>query len=51
MPERIHLVRSIGHGLDEQALLAIKQYRFKPSLKDGVPVPVQITIESNFHMN
>jgi TonB family protein len=50
MPERINLVRGLGHGLDEQALLAIKQYRFKPSTKDGVPVPVEITIESNFHI-
>jgi protein TonB len=31
-----------GLGLDEQALLAVSQYRFKPAMKDGKPVTVDL---------
>jgi outer membrane biosynthesis protein TonB len=36
--------------LDEKAIEAVSQYRFKPAMKDGVPVPVKITVEVNFHL-
>lgn len=32
-----HVVRGLGHGLDESALRAAQQIRFKPALRDGVP--------------
>jgi TonB family protein len=36
-------------GLDEKALEAVRQFRFKPAMKDGkTPVPVAITIEVKF---
>jgi TonB family protein len=37
-------------GLDEKALEAVRQYRFKPSMLHGEPVAVEITIEVNFHI-
>ena len=46
----IEVVNALGLGLDEQAVLAIKLWRFKPGEKDGVPVPVQATIEVNFKL-
>jgi len=36
------------HGLDQQAVQALKQWRFKPGTKDKKPVPVQVDIEMTF---
>jgi len=36
------------HGLDEQALNAVKQWEFLPATKDGVAVPVLVEIEMSF---
>jgi len=46
----IRVVRSLGLGLDEKAIEALRQWRFKPGTKDGVPVPVAATIEVNFRL-
>jgi TonB family protein len=35
-------------GLDQAAIDAARQWKFKPGRKDGKPVPVQITIELTF---
>jgi protein TonB len=50
---RVHdmrVYRSLGMGLDEKALEAVKLWRFEPSRKDGQPVPVQINVEVNFRL-
>ena len=38
------------YGLDEQAILAAKQWKFKPGTKDGKAVAVQVTIEMTFKL-
>jgi TonB family protein len=32
----------MGHGLDEAALQAVRQFRFAPATKDGHPVHVRM---------
>ena len=44
------VVRGLGLGLDDKALQAISQWKFKPGAKDGQPVPVMATIEVNFRL-
>ena len=44
------VVRSLGLGLDEKALEAVRQWKFKPGYKDGRPVTVAATIEVNFRL-
>ena len=43
------IVRSLGFGLDENAIQALKQWRFRPGMCNGVPVDVSLNIEVNFH--
>jgi protein TonB len=50
LPQRIRVVRKLGMGLDEKAVEAVRQYKFKPSTYQGKAVPVEITIEVNFHI-
>jgi TonB family protein len=46
----IKIIRSLGLGLDEQAILAVERWRFQPGEKEGQPVSVQATIEVNFRL-
>ena len=47
-PDDVHVIRSLGHGLDEKAVEAVQQYRFKPAMEYGRPVPAQLNVEVNF---
>jgi len=44
----VHVTKSLDPGLDEEAIKAVKQWRFEPGTKDGKPVPVRITLEMTF---
>jgi len=43
-----HVFRDPGYGLAQNALDAVRKYKFKPAMKDGKPVAVRITIEIGF---
>ena len=49
-PQQIRVQRSLGMGLDEKAIEAVRQWRFEPAKKDGQPVPVMINVEVNFRL-
>jgi TonB family protein len=49
-PQRVQIVRHLGMGLDKKAVEAVRQYRFKPAMLRGKPVPVQVNIEVNFRV-
>jgi protein TonB len=49
-PRDIHIARSLGLGLDEKAIEAVKQWKFEPAMKDGKPVAVQINVEVDFRL-
>jgi outer membrane biosynthesis protein TonB len=36
--------------LDEKAIEAVRQWRFRPGLKDGEPVAVVVNVEVNFRL-
>jgi TonB family protein len=48
LPSDLRVERSVGYGLDEKALEAVKQYRFRPAMKDGKPVAVRLTVQVSF---
>jgi periplasmic protein TonB len=49
-PMNLRVIRPLGLGLDEKAIEAVKQWRFRPGLKDGKPVRVAAQIEVNFRL-
>lgn len=46
----IRVTRSVGLGLDEKAIEAVKTWKFEPARKDGQAVPVQINVEVSFRL-
>ncbi len=49
-PQAIHVVRPLGMGLDEKAIEAVRQYRFRPAVFKGHPVAVQMVVEVDFRL-
>ncbi len=49
-PREMRIERSLGMGLDEKAMEAVKKWRFKPAMKDNQPVPVQVNVEVSFRL-
>jgi len=49
-PRDVRVARSLGMGLDQKAMEAVKLWKFHPAMKDGTPVAVQINVEVNFHL-
>ena len=47
-PKDIRIIRALGSGLDEEAISAVRKWRFEPALKDGKPVAVRANVEVNF---
>jgi periplasmic protein TonB len=50
VPRNIHVLQSLGMGLDEKAIEAVKTWKFEPGTKDGHPVAVEIAVEVDFHL-
>jgi TonB family protein len=48
--EIVRVAKSLGFGLDEQAIVALKQWRFEPATRNGLPVNVRVKIEVNFNL-
>ena len=47
-PQDVKISRSYNADFDAEAVKAVQQYRFKPAMKDGKPVAVEISIEVDF---
>jgi TonB family protein len=45
----IRVVKSLGYGLDEKAIEAVRAWKFKAATKDSKPVSVRVSIEVAFH--
>ena len=42
--------KSLGHGLDEEAIVAVKRWAFVPAKKNGSPVSVFVDISVTFRL-
>ncbi|MDQ2833056.1 MAG: TonB family protein [Acidobacteriota bacterium] len=50
LPQHVHVIRGVGMGLDEKAIEAVKQYKFRPAMENGKPVLVELNVEVNFQI-
>ena len=46
----VKIIKGLGAGLDEAALNAVKQTKFKPGKQRGKPVKVQVSIPIVFRL-
>jgi TonB family protein len=46
----LKIVRGLGHGLDDAAVQAAQQIRFKPALKDGQPSDSTVVLHIIFQL-
>jgi TonB family protein len=49
-PQNVQVARGLGNELDEKAVEAVQQYRFKPATKDGEPVSAFLNVMVNFQI-
>lgn len=49
-PQNVQVVRPLDYGLSEKAIQAVEQFRFKPAMKHGDPVPVMVNIDISFRL-
>ena len=44
----VKVTQSLDPDLDEQAIIAVKEWKFRPATKDDKPVDVEVNIELTF---
>ena len=49
-PRDIKVQRTLGMGLDQKAMEAVRTWKFEPARLNGNPVAVQINVEVNFRL-
>ena len=49
-PTHVRVVRGIGMGLDEKAIAAVRQYKFKPAMENGRAVAVEMDVDVTFNI-
>lgn len=50
-PQDVHVVRHLGMGLDQKAVEAVRQYKFRPAMYRGHAVAVQMIVDVAFHLH
>jgi TonB family protein len=44
------VIKGLGYGLDENAVVAVKEWRYKPAEKDGEPIAVKMEVSVDFFL-
>lgn len=45
---RVCILQALGAGIDDDMVIAVRQWKYQPYLLDGKPVEIQTTIRANF---
>ncbi|MGD1102411.1 MAG: energy transducer TonB [Terriglobia bacterium] len=46
----VQIAKHLGMGLDEEAVKTVSTWKFKPAMRQGVAVPVQVQVEVSFRL-
>ena len=46
----LRVIKSLSKELDDEALRAVRQWRFRPGTQNGTPVPVIFSLTVNFRI-
>jgi protein TonB len=46
----VRATTSLGMGLDENAVTAVQQFRFRPAIYNGKPVAFRVNIKEDFRI-
>jgi membrane dipeptidase len=46
----VRFIKAVGQGLDEKAVDAVKTWRFKPAMRNGLSVPARLMVHINFKL-
>jgi protein TonB len=49
-PRDVHVTRSLTKLLDQNAIDAVRQWKFKPALRDGKPLAVRTSVEADYRL-
>lgn len=50
-PQDVRVVHHLGMGLDQKAVDAVREYKFRPAMYQGHPVAVQLVIDVDFRLH
>ena len=45
------VVKGLGYGLDENAIVAVKEWKYTPTEKDGEPIAVKMEVTIDFYLH
>jgi len=48
VPDNVRVVKSLNVALDQKAIEAVSQYRFKPAMQEGHPISVPVNVEVKY---
>jgi TonB family protein len=51
IPRNVHVIKGLDPGLDLNAVKAVERWRYRPAIKDDVPVPVDSTVNVEFKLD
>jgi len=52
VPQNVHVIKGLELGMDEDAVYAVQQLRFKPAMKDGkTPIPFAVIMPVGFRLS
>lgn len=49
-PANLRILQGLGMGLDEKAIQAVSQWRFRPGLQNGKPTTTSATVQVTFRL-
>ena len=51
IPRNVHVIRGLDPGLDLNAVKAVERWRYRPAIKDDVPVSIDSTVNVDFKLD